>query len=448
MDAEAPNLDPPRDQTFANPVEEADFQRARHLLLYPPPRRQKLNLLVLSFAAFAVVWLVQGSGTLNDLGILIVVLIVHELGHAIGMRAFGYRDVTVFFIPLFGAAASGRPRGVARSKQAIVLLLGPLPGIIAGCVLAWIDGPAWLHTTAVMLIWVNALNLIPVEPLDGGQLFQVLVFSRHRILELVFRGVTAAVVVAASLYWHFWVLAVFGYLLIITLPERAKLLRAATTLGRIGLPEDPAALDEAQQRTLYRAMWDSVPATWNRQWRGKPQLQADRMEAVLRRASERPPSVLASLGIAGLWFAGLALVVVGAIAVVQSPHAPLPWQRYESATAPFAVDMPANVVVAPSEQDAAHRTYDATATAVWRGTVFHIAWIAVPSSIVWMRKMHAQYEDHRARDGFEDEYVWGSSAHPQLRMKLYARDGFGYMLSVTPGDDPNVRRMFDSFQMH
>ena len=448
MDAEAATLDPPRDQTFANPAEEADFQAARQQLLDPPPRRQKLNVLLLSLAAFALVWTLQGNGSQSDLVILVGVLIFHELGHAIGMRAFGYRDVSVFFIPLFGAAASGRPRGVARSKQAIVLLLGPLPGLIAGCVLAWIGGSAWLRTTAVMLLWINAINLVPVEPLDGGQLFQVLVFSRHRILELVFRGVTAAVVVAASLYWHFWVLAVFGYLLIVTLPQRAKLLRAAATLGRLGWPEDPAALDEAQQRTLYRAMWDSVPAAWHRQWRGKPQPQAERMEAVLRRATERPPSVLASLGIAGLWFAGLALVVVGAFAAVNSPNAPARWHRYESPAAPFSVDMPAEVVAEPSEQDAAHRTYDATAAAVWRGTVFHIAWIAVPSSTDWMRKMHAQYEDHRARDGFADEYVWGSSAHPQLRMKLYARDGHGYMLSVTPGDDPNMRRMFDSFQMH
>jgi hypothetical protein len=76
------------------------------------------------------------------------------------------------------------------------------------------------------------------------------------------------------------------------------------------------------------------------------------------------------------------------------------------------------------------------------------AFALVSSSTAWMRKMHAQYEEHRARDGFEDEYLWGSSEHPQLRMKLYARDGHGYMLSVTPGDDPNARRMFDSFQMH
>lgn len=448
MATEASDLDVPRDLTFANPAEEADFQRARQLLLYPPPQRQKLNLLVLSFAVFAAAWLVQGTGTLNDLGILVVVLIVHELGHAIGMRAFGYRDVAVFFIPLFGAAASGRPRGVARSKQAIVLLLGPLPGILAGCVLAWIGGPAWLHTTAVMLLWVNALNLIPVEPFDGGQLFQVLVFSRHRILELVFRGLTAAIVVAASLYFHFWILAVVGYLLLMSLPQRAKLLRAAATLGRLGWPDDPATLDEAQQRRLYRAMWDSVPAAWQRHWRGKPQPQAVRMEAVLARATERPPTVLASLGIGGLWLAGLALVVVGAIAVVNSPTALPRWHRYDNPIAPFSVEMPAKMVIEPSEQDPAQRTYDASATAVWRGTVFHIAWIAVPSSTDWMRKMRAQYADHRATDGFDDEYTWGAPTHATLRLKLFGRDGFGYMLSVTPGDDPNVRRMFDSFQMH
>src|SRR5258705_4783155 len=76
------------------------------------------------------------TGFFNDepsrLALLIGVLLFHELGHYAGMRLFKYQDVRMFFIPLFGAAVAGRSRSVHGYKEAIVLLLGPLPGIILG----------------------------------------------------------------------------------------------------------------------------------------------------------------------------------------------------------------------------------------------------------------------------------------------------------------------------
>ncbi len=98
----------PPSMAFEDPVEEADFRATQELLRHPRPSRQKLAVLVLSLAAFSAVWLLRGDGSLVDLVIVAGVLLIHELGHAIGMRAFGYRDVSMFFIPLFGAAASCR----------------------------------------------------------------------------------------------------------------------------------------------------------------------------------------------------------------------------------------------------------------------------------------------------------------------------------------------------
>jgi hypothetical protein len=124
MDAEAANLDPPRDQTFASPAEEADFQAARQQLLDPPPRRRKLNLLLLSLAAFAVVWTVQGNGSPSDLAILVGVLIFHELGHAIGMRAFdGFADEYVW-----GSSAHPQLRMKLYARDGYGYMLSVTPG--------------------------------------------------------------------------------------------------------------------------------------------------------------------------------------------------------------------------------------------------------------------------------------------------------------------------------
>src|SRR2546423_417803 len=47
-----------------------------------------------------------------ELAWLVGVLLFHETGHFLGMRYFGYRDVQMFFIPLFGAAVRGEKKGV------------------------------------------------------------------------------------------------------------------------------------------------------------------------------------------------------------------------------------------------------------------------------------------------------------------------------------------------
>jgi len=37
--------------------------------------------------------------------LVLLVLFVHEAGHFLGMKAFGHKNVQMFFIPLMGAAA-------------------------------------------------------------------------------------------------------------------------------------------------------------------------------------------------------------------------------------------------------------------------------------------------------------------------------------------------------
>ena len=65
-----------------------------------------------------------------DLIILIGVLLLHELGHFVAMTIFGYGDVRMFFIPLFGGAVSGKADNVSSPQKAAVYLAGPVPGIL------------------------------------------------------------------------------------------------------------------------------------------------------------------------------------------------------------------------------------------------------------------------------------------------------------------------------
>lgn len=59
--------------------------------------------LVLSLIAFVLAG--RGQQAPLELAIVAGVIFFHELGHWLGMKIFGYRDLKIFFIPFFGGAA-------------------------------------------------------------------------------------------------------------------------------------------------------------------------------------------------------------------------------------------------------------------------------------------------------------------------------------------------------
>jgi Zn-dependent protease len=168
---------------------------------------QTLVLLAASLMVFGAMGLFTYGVT--ELMLLVGVLFFHETGHYLGMRLFNYRDVRMFFIPFFGAAVSGRSTSVAGYKEAIVILLGPVPGILLGAavgVACLFYDDELLRTTARMLLLINGFNLLPFMPLDGGRLLQLVLFSRQRHLEAIFRFATALLLMFCAWYLESWVL--------------------------------------------------------------------------------------------------------------------------------------------------------------------------------------------------------------------------------------------------
>ena len=120
-----------------------------------------------------VLFYLIGSAAWNwkTVALLIPILLFHELGHYLAMLAFGYRNLRMFFIPLFGAAVTGRNYNVAAWKKAVVSLMGPVPGIGVGIALgitAYVMGQNLLLEAAALMVFINGINLLPILPLDGG----------------------------------------------------------------------------------------------------------------------------------------------------------------------------------------------------------------------------------------------------------------------------------------
>jgi len=150
---------------------------------------------------------------------IIIVLLVHETGHLLAMRLFGYRNVQMFFIPFFGAAVSGESRNAPAYKEAIVSLLGPVPGVVIGCVLLFFfaaTGRELYFNLATMFLFINIFNLLPFFPLDGGRFLHTVLFSRNRHLELCFRIFAALALIIVGIALSAWLLAILGLVNLVT----------------------------------------------------------------------------------------------------------------------------------------------------------------------------------------------------------------------------------------
>ena len=191
-----------------------------------------LAVSVLLFAAAGAAW-----RSWELVGLLVPILMFHELGHFVAMRVFKYRNTRMFFIPFFGAAVTGQHYNVPGWKKAIVSLMGPVPGIALGIVLGGVGlavGPPLLVKGAIFMLLLNAFNLVPVLPLDGGWVMHTILFCRHYLLDVAFR--TLAVVGLVLIGWASgdWVLAFVAIPLAISLPLAYRTARIADKLRSAG----------------------------------------------------------------------------------------------------------------------------------------------------------------------------------------------------------------------
>lgn len=167
-----------------DPLQASDVPITEELLTVPPkfpqePEVQGVNWL--RSAGSLALYLILGFLLFQSWDILLLltlIVVLHELGHFAAMKAFRYKDLGIFFIPLLGAYVSGSKREVSQRESAIILLAGPIPGIIIGIVIYFITfyhqpffiGDLSSLSISGFFIFLNLINLFPVYPLDGGQL--------------------------------------------------------------------------------------------------------------------------------------------------------------------------------------------------------------------------------------------------------------------------------------
>ena len=254
-----------------------------------------------------------GSGLINnpiaDIFILIFIIFIHEAGHLVAMKIYGYKDVKMFFIPFFGAAVSGKNDNISASKKAIISLSGPLPGILIGFILiifSVLSREPLIYKIGAMFILLNGLNLLPLFPFDGGRFMSELFFIRNKYFEFIFKVIAITVFIIAAVQFKDMILALIGISLFLTIGTSFKLASIAKEIKEKNNSKfEGNFLD--QRNDLLNIMITELINKF-------PNPKGDRFyENLVNDLWERikyiPPKVSSTMGLSFGYFTSLALII-------------------------------------------------------------------------------------------------------------------------------------------
>jgi Zn-dependent protease len=136
-------------------------------------------------------------------------VLVHELGHALTARRFG--AYTEIVLQAFGGYASYTGVRMSRTQTFLITAAGPAIQIALGA-LVWLLLPKMMGINPNMLYFLSMLmvisifwaviNLLPVLPLDGGQMLSA-VLGPQRIRTTLWITIVVSLIAAVLFYQAF-----------------------------------------------------------------------------------------------------------------------------------------------------------------------------------------------------------------------------------------------------
>lgn len=118
-------------------------------------------------------------GFIYEFILLFSIVIIHELGHACTALSFGWRFKKIQLLPFGGVAEVEEHGNKSLHEEFFVIISGPLMNVIMLILgFSCIHFGIWNSSSAYLFIEYNLLilifNLLPLWPLDGGKLLQLL----------------------------------------------------------------------------------------------------------------------------------------------------------------------------------------------------------------------------------------------------------------------------------
>jgi Zn-dependent protease len=104
---------------------------------------------------------------------LVILLLIHELGHVLAAKWRGLPVSAPLFIPFLGALITMKRHPRDAETEAFIALGGPVIGTLGALAFLWcgllLGSPILIQLSFLGLL-LNLVNLIPIHPLDGGRI--------------------------------------------------------------------------------------------------------------------------------------------------------------------------------------------------------------------------------------------------------------------------------------
>lgn len=178
--------------------------------------RSNWGLTLFSVLLFALSFLYLFADELDFIFYLVLVLFLHESGHYLLMKLFKYQDLRMLFIPLMGAFVQGSKKHYSQKESFLVIAAGPFPGVVFGLILLFLANQyqqTWLLELSFLFLFLNVINLLPIDPLDGGQLFKLFVRQKRDLFLLLFALLSSLLMISVGYIIDSWILLAFGFLM-------------------------------------------------------------------------------------------------------------------------------------------------------------------------------------------------------------------------------------------
>ncbi len=146
--------------------------------------------------------------------VLIAVICFHEYGHLWAMKRSGMKTKGMYLIPFVGGVAVG-DKASSHWQQVFIAMMGPCFGLLMSVFFYaayLVTENHFIGLVASVSALINIFNLLPVLPLDGGQVVKAMVFSGRSYLPYLGLMIISAAMFALSLQFG---LALLGFFVVI-----------------------------------------------------------------------------------------------------------------------------------------------------------------------------------------------------------------------------------------
>lgn len=307
-------------------MEQETFINIRDEKTYPPKPVYNPQVMnpwknLISLLPFLLLFGMIYNWNIGLLSMITGIILLHELGHAIAMKIFKYTDVSILFIPLLGGAATGEKLEASQKEECIVLLSGPLPGMILGMLL-WIFPFEldWMNSNklAVYLVIINGFNLLPILPLDGGRLVQNLYFKNNDTITRIFLFVSIGALMYYSIYAGEYTLLILPFFLVLQFINhfQAMKLKKELTAQNIDIKQTFDQLSDADYWEIRDEMgtrlsnFKNIITPGEHQESGREEVVIKYMRNFLRKPLREDLSPFGLLGFTIVWLAFIVIPIV------------------------------------------------------------------------------------------------------------------------------------------